>query len=112
MDRAGRHRHAKRALGQRHRERAVALERRGPAHPAQGRGNPLTVLRRLFAAEGPLAAHLPGYRPRPQQLEMAEAILAAIESGGSLVAEAGTGTGKTFAYLAPALLAGGKVIVS
>ena len=43
---------------------------------------------------------------------MAQAILAAIESGGMLVAEAGTGTGKTFAYLVPALLAGGKVIVS
>jgi ATP-dependent DNA helicase DinG len=43
---------------------------------------------------------------------MARAILAAIESGGVLAAEAGTGTGKTFAYLVPALLAGGKVIVS
>jgi len=53
-----------------------------------------------------------GYRPRPQQLEMAQAILEAIESGGSLAVEAGTGTGKTFAYLVPALLAGGKVIVS
>src|SRR5258708_14388008 len=43
---------------------------------------------------------------------MAEAILDAIERTGVLVAEAGTGTGKTFAYLVPALLAGGKVIVS
>src|SRR5258706_1964360 len=43
---------------------------------------------------------------------MAEAILAAVQSGGSLAVEAGTGTGKTFAYLVPALLAGGKVIVS
>ncbi|MGH8765091.1 MAG: ATP-dependent DNA helicase, partial [Burkholderiales bacterium] len=43
---------------------------------------------------------------------MAQAILDAIEAGGTLVVEAGTGTGKTFAYLAPALLAGGKVIVS
>jgi ATP-dependent DNA helicase DinG len=66
----------------------------------------------VFAAEGPLAAQVPGYRPRPQQLEMAQVILAAIESGGSLAVEAGTGTGKTFAYLVPALLAGGKVIVS
>ena len=55
---------------------------------------------------------MPGYRPRPQQLEMAQAILEAIESGGALAVEAGTGTGKTFAYLVPALLAGGKVIVS
>jgi len=55
---------------------------------------------------------VPGYRPRPQQLEMARAILAAIESGGTLAVEAGTGTGKTFAYLVPALLAGGKIVVS
>jgi ATP-dependent DNA helicase DinG len=66
----------------------------------------------VFAAQGPLAAQVPGYRPRPQQLEMAEAILGAIEKGSSLAVEAGTGTGKTFAYLVPALLAGGKVIVS
>jgi ATP-dependent DNA helicase DinG len=49
---------------------------------------------------------------RPQQLELARAILQAIERDAVLVAEAGTGTGKTLAYLAPALLAGGKVIVS
>jgi ATP-dependent DNA helicase DinG len=66
----------------------------------------------VFAADGPLAARVEGYRPRPQQLEMARAIQQAIESCGQLVLEAGTGTGKTFAYLVPALLAGGKVIVS
>jgi ATP-dependent DNA helicase DinG len=55
---------------------------------------------------------LPGFRLRPQQLEMAEAIAATIAARGQLVAEAGTGTGKTFAYLVPALLYGGKVIVS
>jgi len=55
---------------------------------------------------------VPGYRLRPQQLEMAQAIHAALEAGSSLAVEAGTGTGKTFAYLAPALLAGGKVIIS
>ena len=55
---------------------------------------------------------MPGYRPRAQQLEMAQAILGALESGSALAVEAGTGTGKTFAYLVPALLAGGKVIVS
>jgi len=49
---------------------------------------------------------------REQQVEMAEAILEAVERCGVLVAEAGTGTGKTFAYLAPALLGGGKVIIS
>jgi ATP-dependent DNA helicase DinG len=66
----------------------------------------------VFAADGPLAAKVDGYVPRPQQLELARAILAAIESGGMLAVEAGTGTGKTFAYLVPALLAGGKVILS
>ena len=66
----------------------------------------------MFAADGPLAARVPGYRPRAQQIEMAQAILGAIESGSALALEAGTGTGKTFAYLVPALLAGGKVIVS
>jgi ATP-dependent DNA helicase DinG len=67
---------------------------------------------RAFAEDGRLAAALPGYRVRPQQLEMALAILEAIERTGVLAVEAGTGTGKTFAYLVPALLAGGKVIVS
>ncbi len=69
-------------------------------------------MQRLFADDGPLAAQIPGYRLRPQQLEMAQAILDAIQRDAVLVAEAGTGTGKTLAYLAPALLAGGKVIVS
>ena len=81
---------------------------------AQGRGAARlnSVLQRAFAANGPLAAAIPGFKLRRQQLEMAEAIHAAIERTGVLVAEAGTGTGKTFAYLVPALLAGGKVIVS
>ena len=70
------------------------------------------LLKALFAADGPLASAIPGYRARPSQLEMAEAILTAIESEGVAVLEAGTGTGKTVAYLVPALLAGGKVIIS
>jgi len=69
-------------------------------------------LERVFAPDGPLARAVPGFTRRPQQLEMAAAIGDAIERMQVLVAEAGTGTGKTFAYLAPALLAGGKVIVS
>jgi len=70
------------------------------------------VLESTFAADGPFAEHVPGFRLRAEQLEMSQAIGEAIESTGVLVAEAGTGTGKTFAYLVPALLAGGKVIVS
>ena len=69
-------------------------------------------LARLFAADGALAACVDGFGLRPQQLEMAAAILRAIEDSGTLVLEAGTGIGKTFAYLVPAFLAGGKVIVS
>ena len=65
-----------------------------------------------FADDGTLARAIPGYRVRPQQLEMAERIAVAIRDNRVLVAEAGTGTGKTFAYLVPALLSGGKVIVS
>ena len=70
------------------------------------------LIRSAFAEGGPLSASVPGYRPRREQLEMAQAIREAIDKTGVLVAEAGTGTGKTFAYLVPALLAGGKVIVS
>ena len=69
-------------------------------------------LREAFAEGGPLAESVRGYRARREQVEMAQAIHETIERSGVLVAEAGTGTGKTFAYLVPALLAGGKVIVS
>ncbi len=69
-------------------------------------------LTQVFSDQGPLAETISGYRMRQQQLEMALAIEAAIKGNKQLVAEAGTGTGKTFAYLIPALLSGGKVIVS
>ncbi len=70
------------------------------------------VVSTVFADDGTLARAIPGYRVRPQQLEMAERITTAIRENKVLVAEAGTGTGKTFAYLVPALLSGGKVIIS
>jgi ATP-dependent DNA helicase DinG len=66
----------------------------------------------MLGAHGPLSRALPGFRPRRQQQEMADAIARAIETRGMLVAEAGTGTGKTFAYLAPALDSGHKTVVS
>lgn len=66
----------------------------------------------VFADDGPFADAFPGYKLRVQQLEMAQAVETAIKNQGQLIAEAGTGTGKTFAYLVPALLSGGKVIVS
>jgi len=65
-----------------------------------------------FAPGGALAASLPGFVARPSQQEMALAVFDAIVEHGTLVAEAGTGTGKTFAYLVPTLLAGGKVLIS
>jgi ATP-dependent DNA helicase DinG len=73
---------------------------------------PSSHLATIFGEAGTLARALPGFRFRPQQLAMAEAVAAAIRARGSLIAEAGTGTGKTFAYLVPALEEGGKVIVS
>jgi ATP-dependent DNA helicase DinG len=66
----------------------------------------------LFSPEGALAASIPEFRLRAQQLEMAKRIQAAIDAQRIFIAEAGTGTGKTFAYLAPALASGGKVIIS
>ena len=72
----------------------------------------MSGLERHFGPGGTFAKALEGFRVRPQQLAFAEAVERAIETSGVLIAEAGTGTGKTFAYLAPALLAGGRVIVS
>lgn len=66
----------------------------------------------IFSDNGPFNGVLPHYRPRPQQLEMTRTIFSALERRACLVAEAGTGTGKTLAYLVPTLLFGGKVIVS
>ncbi len=70
------------------------------------------TIRNVFEQDGILASQIEGYSARTQQLEMALAIEDAIQHNKQLVAEAGTGTGKTFAYLVPALLSGGKVIIS
>ncbi|MEW6369633.1 MAG: ATP-dependent DNA helicase [Pseudomonadota bacterium] len=67
---------------------------------------------RLFGVGGPLAPAVGTFKPRQSQTEMAKAIAGAIADQQVLMAEAGTGTGKTFAYLVPALLWGGKTIVS
>lgn len=66
----------------------------------------------LLSAEGPLAERIPGFSPRRQQQTLAVAVGHALEGGEVLVAEAGTGTGKTFAYLLPALLSGKRVMIS
>ena len=69
-------------------------------------------LEAVFGADGALSRAISGFRVRRQQIEMAQAIAQAMRDNSLLVAEAGTGTGKTFAYLVPALLSGGKVIIS
>jgi ATP-dependent DNA helicase DinG len=69
-------------------------------------------LEEIFGSDGPLARGLAGFRPRVSQLTMARAVGTALDGRGWLVAEAGTGTGKTFAYLVPALLSGKRVIIS
>lgn len=66
----------------------------------------------LLGPDGPLARSLPAYEARPAQLEMARAVEHALASDRVLICEAGTGTGKSLAYLVPALLSGKKVIVS
>lgn len=66
----------------------------------------------IFGSEGPLERALPGFKVRRQQLRMAERVAAAIHGRETLAVEAGTGTGKTFAYLVPALLSNARVLVS
>ena len=66
----------------------------------------------VFGPRGPLARSLPGFTPRRSQLAMAGRVALALENRAPLVVEAGTGTGKTFAYLVPALLSGRRVLIS
>ena len=69
-------------------------------------------VREVFTDDGPLARATAFFKPRDGQTDMALAVAQTIEQGGSLVVEAGTGVGKTFAYLVPALLSGERVLVS
>jgi ATP-dependent DNA helicase DinG len=70
------------------------------------------AVEQAFSDGGALSRAIPGFVARPSQRELAASVLDAIAERGTLVVEAGTGTGKTFAYLVPALLAGGKVLIS
>lgn len=70
------------------------------------------IIKQLFSATGPLALSIDGYTPRQPQIDMAVAVDDALKTRAQLVVEAGTGTGKTFAYLAPALKSKGKTIIS
>lgn len=69
-------------------------------------------LKEIFRAEGALDRALAGYRPRAAQLRIAERVAEALQLRESLLIEAGTGTGKTFAYLVPALTSGLRVLIS
>ena len=66
----------------------------------------------VFSASGPLARGVADFEPRAGQVEMAGAVARAFDEGGVLLAEAGTGTGKTLAYLVPAILSRKRVLVS
>ncbi len=66
----------------------------------------------IFGADGPLARSVPGFTTRTEQIAMAEEVSRTLRAGGRLIVEAGTGTGKTYAYLVPVLLSRKRVIVS
>src|SRR5699024_12751298 len=70
------------------------------------------ALAQVFSANGPLAQSFSRYVPRSQQLGLAQAVEQGIDQHQVLVAEAGTGTGKTWAYLVPILLSEGKALIS
>ncbi|MBQ4860287.1 ATP-dependent DNA helicase [Pseudoalteromonas sp. MMG013] len=69
-------------------------------------------IQQVFSEQGPLALQFSGYKPRQAQIDMAQAVFDTMEQSGQCIVEAGTGTGKTFAYLAPALLSKQKSIIS
>jgi len=92
----------------------VDVESLSPSSPGQEEmGELLTYnLATFFEATGPLAQHLPSHELRPSQLAMAEAIKRAILQKQHALIEAPTGTGKSLAYLVPAILSGKTVVVA
>ncbi|MDH4273555.1 MAG: ATP-dependent DNA helicase, partial [Gammaproteobacteria bacterium] len=74
--------------------------------------NDTVLVDEIFGLNGCLARQIKDYRPRHAQSAMASGVSSALAAHTTLVAEAGTGTGKTFAYLVPALLGDGKVVIS
>ena len=83
-----------------------------PGVPAVPVPSLIEGVRRVLGHEGALAGVLDGFESRASQQQMAEAVARTVSDGGVLLAEAGTGTGKTIAYLVPAILSGRKVLVS
>ncbi|MCZ6538406.1 MAG: DEAD/DEAH box helicase family protein, partial [Chloroflexi bacterium] len=88
----------------------------GPSEDEEPERDVAAAVEEIFSDGGSLEKSLPGYEPRPEQVEMAKAVTAAIENGEHLVVEAGTGVGKSIAYLIPSVLhavrTGGKVMIS
>ncbi|MBI3605839.1 MAG: DEAD/DEAH box helicase [Nitrospirae bacterium] len=80
--------------------------------PSAGSKTALTGIERFFSQNGPLSKQFSRYEERPSQIEMAKKVMEALVKEDQVMIEAGTGTGKTFAYLVPALLSGKKVILS
>ncbi len=99
------------------RQERGAADEPAPLRPT-GNARPLDIdqITAFFAPEGPLGQHFPGYEPRSSQVEMARAVARAFNHGDALLVEAGTGTGKSLAYLAPAAFfaaaRGERVVIS
>jgi ATP-dependent DNA helicase DinG len=89
-----------------------ALDGAPPAAPAVAPDELAQAVEAAFDFDGPLARLDPGYTPREPQLQMSRAVARALSGRQALVVEAGTGVGKTFAYLVPALLAGSRALIS
>ena len=83
-----------------------------PDVPALRGLNLVARVAEVFGNAGALASALPAFESRPAQRAMAEAVAGTLDSGGILLVEAGTGTGKTLAYLVPAILSGERVLIS
>jgi ATP-dependent DNA helicase DinG len=83
-----------------------------PEVPPVSRTDGVSAVAQAFAEDGPLARAIEHYEPRSSQRRMAHEVARVLEEGGVLLAEAGTGTGKTMAYLVPAILSGQRVLVS
>ncbi len=80
--------------------------------PPVPRAAGLTAVDEAFADEGPLARAVDQFEPRAGQRRMAREVASVLAEGGVLLAEAGTGTGKTMAYLVPAILSGQRILIS
>lgn len=95
------------------RAKPIFLQKRGPKWPALfDEARPLKGrVEQAFAPDGPIS-EAQGFRRRESQIAFADAVVDALEAKRTLIAEAGTGTGKTYAYLIPALLSGARVVIS